>query len=56
METNEKVKIQCVKRGMEGLFDMDRHIEPPTLTDEEQARAERKAAYEKQRNRITNNE
>lgn len=50
MATNEKeVKVQCVKNGMDGLFEMDRHIEPPTLTDEEKARAERKAAYEKQR-------
>ena len=47
METNEKeVKIHCVKRGMDGLFDMDRHIDAPELSAEEKAREKRKAEYE----------
>ena len=52
METKESKEIvmQGVKKGMDGLFTMDRNIEKPTLTAEEKEREKLRAAYEKKRN------
>lgn len=51
METKKDndIIMQGVKKGMDGLFVMDRNIEKPTLSKEDIAREKRKEEYEKER-------